>query len=201
MNQPIAGPIRSWPAIVLFGLGAVFAAAAGCGEQDRPGEADPSERAVAPVPDSDWRQLEDAIVVRVDAEADDVRIAEAAERARTAAREARRRFDPPAPGAPDTWFACWAAATKAGGTEHVWMAIDVWNEHRLEGRLVSAPTRPLADGRARGDRVSIRANDLLDWVHRPLDGAEDGGFIAAALSASRGRAEHAKPAAPADDDS
>ncbi len=182
-------------AIAAFAL----AAAAGCGEAPTP-PAEPVAEAPPTAPPSDWRQLPESVVLEL-AEADLEAFGRAAARARSAAADARDRFEPAAPGEPDAWFVLVALPIADGeGAETVWVAVDRWGEHRIEGRLASPPTRPLRAARELGDPVAFPAEELLDWLHRPAGSrVEEGGFTLDALEARRGPVEMALPTQPAED--
>lgn len=173
--------------------------ATGCGERDAEAPA-PVVSAPEPPPPSDWRQLPETVVLELSADDRDA-LAEAAERARAAAPLARDRFQPAAPGETDEWFVLAALAVEGGdGVETVWLAVDAWSEHRIEGRLASPPSRPLRSARELGDPVAIPAGELLDWLHRPRDSrVEEGGFTLEALEARRGAVENAVPTRPPED--
>ena len=183
---------------------AILAGGAGCGEHEAPPPAEAPAPPAAP-PGSDWRQLPETVVLEL-SESDLEAFRDAAERARAAAASARERFTPAAPGEPDAWFVLVALPVAEGeGRETLWVAVDAWSEHRIEGRLASPPSRPLRDGRTAGDTVGFPASDLLDWLHRPQGSrVEEGGFTIDALEARRGAVEMARPTrapepAPADD--
>lgn len=183
-------------AIAFTATATILAGATGCGEHEAPPpDATPAEPVADP--GSDWRQLPETVVLEL-SESDLEAFRDAAARARAAAPSARDRFTPAAPGEPDAWFALVALPVERGeGSETVWVAVDAWSEHRIEGRLASPPSRPLRDGRTAGDTVSFSTEELLDWLHRPRGSrVEEGGFTIDALEARRGAVEMARPTRP-----
>ena len=114
---------------------AILAGGAGCGEHEAPPPAEAPAPPAAP-PGSDWRQLPETVVLEL-SESDLEAFRDAAERARAAAASARERFTPAAPGEPDAWFVLVALPVAEGeGRETLWVAVDAWSEHRIEGRQV-----------------------------------------------------------------
>lgn len=144
----------------------------GC-EQMLPEDATPSSQSgnddadAAPVP-REFIVPDDAMQARMD---------EAIERAHMTALEAARKWRH----SPDRehWYVIWAARTVGGGVEHVWVRPVTWNEHRIEGTLLSEPQRDLEAGRHGGEIVAFPADELSDWIHLvegTFDGAREGGF-------------------------
>lgn len=168
----------------------------GCGERE-PAPPPAVADTPPPPPASDWQQLPETVVLQL-AEDDLEAFTAAAARARAAAPLARDRFEPAAPGEADAWFVLVALPVEGGdGRETVWVAVDTWSEHRIEGRLASPPSRPLRSARTVGDPVGFPAGELLDWLHRPRDSrVEEGGFTLDALEARRGAVEDAMPTRP-----
>jgi uncharacterized protein YegJ (DUF2314 family) len=116
--------------------------------------------------------------IAVAAEPDDPQLAEAIERARSTAAQARRRWRA-GPGAGSSWAIKWAAPTIRGGVEHVWVRPVSWSRFRIEGRLASPPHAELVCGRKAGELVSFPIEEMSDWLHLldgTIDGRREGGF-------------------------
>ena len=114
---------------------------------------------------SPWQPSDGSQLLAVPpASADPVLAAElsrAISQARATAGDARKRWlDRP----DDRWAIKWAAATEAGGVEHVWVEPMRWSLFRIEGRLVSPPREPLACGRTLQEFVSFPTEELSDWI-------------------------------------
>jgi uncharacterized protein YegJ (DUF2314 family) len=163
-------------------------AAAACEKQEPPPPLEPPA-ATAVDASSAWRTLDGSAGTAVAVEADDPKLAEAIERARASAEQARRRWgaDPAGGG---TWAVKWAAPTVGGGVEHVWVRPVSWSRFRIEGRLASPPQAELLCGRKAGELVSFPADELSDWLHLAdgtADGRREGGFTIDLLEQRHGR--------------
>jgi uncharacterized protein YegJ (DUF2314 family) len=175
---------RSWSRACF----ATLLAAAACEKQEPPPTLEPPPATTAEA-GSAWRTLDDTAGFAVAVEADDPKLAEAIDRARASAEQARRRWlADPTRG--DAWAVKWAAPTVGGGVEHVWIRPVTWSRFRIEGRLASPPQAKLLCGREAGELVSFPAEELSDWV-RLADGAmagrREGGFTIDLLEQRHGR--------------
>ncbi len=151
--------------------------AAACERQDPPPTLEPPPATPADA-GSAWRIQDGSARIAVAAEAADPQLAEAIERARATAEQARQRWRA-GPGEGGSWAIKWAAPTVGGGVEHVWVRPVSWSRFRIEGRLASPPQAELVCGRKAGELVSFPAEELSDWLHLldgTIDGRRDGGF-------------------------
>ncbi|MHC4652366.1 MAG: hypothetical protein ACYTES_16105, partial [Planctomycetota bacterium] len=112
-------------------------AATACERHDPPPALEPPPAATADA-SSAWRTQDGSSRIAVAAEADDPQLAEAINRARTTADQARQRWRAD-PARDDAWAVKWAAPTVGGGVEHVWVRPLSWSRFRIEGRLASPP--------------------------------------------------------------
>jgi uncharacterized protein YegJ (DUF2314 family) len=152
-------------------------AAAACERQEPPSALEPPPATTADA-GSAWRTLDESARIAAAAEADDPELAEAIDRARSTAAQARQRWraDSARTGA---WAVKWAAPTVGGGVEQVWVRPVSWSRFRIEGRLASPPQAELQCGRQAGELVSFPAEELSDWLHLldgTVDGRREGGF-------------------------
>ncbi|MHC4210936.1 MAG: DUF2314 domain-containing protein [Planctomycetota bacterium] len=161
---------------------------AACEQQEPPPALEPPPVTTADA-GSSWRTLDGSDGAAVAAEANDPILAEAIDRARATAEQARRRWQAD-PAGGDTWSIKWAAPTAGGGVEHVWVRPLSWSRFRIEGRLASPPQARLLCGRKAGELVSFPAEELSDWLHLldgTTDGRREGGFTIDLLEQRHGR--------------
>ncbi|MHC4710048.1 MAG: DUF2314 domain-containing protein [Planctomycetota bacterium] len=159
------------------GVCSLILLAAACERQDPPPALEPPPATPADA-GSAWRMQDGSARIAVAAEPDDPQLAEAIERARSTAEQARRRWRA-GPGEGGSWAIKWAAPTVRGGVEHVWVRPVSWSRFRIEGRLASPPHAELVCGRKAGELVSFPVEEMSDWLHLldgTIDGRREGGF-------------------------
>ncbi|UCD76478.1 MAG: DUF2314 domain-containing protein [Phycisphaerales bacterium] len=152
---------------------------AGC-EQPPP---DPPDATAAPggaaEQVSQWEQQGETTLVAVPEGEEDAELAAAIAEARSTAEEARQRWAASPPAERGKWAVKWAAPTRDGHLEHVWVQPERWSPFRIEGLLLSSPLGELECGRGAGELVSLPVEELSDWIHLPdgdFHGRREGGF-------------------------
>lgn len=63
-------------------------------------------------------------------------------------------------------------STRGGGKEYLWIEVERWTDQNLVGVLVTQPTA--VEGLQKGDKVSLRQDDILDYVWKHADGSREG---------------------------
>ena len=58
--------------------------------------------------------------------------------------------------------------------EEIWIKVDSFNGRTISGRLMKDPYG--AVGKKKGDRVSVEAADVRDWLYEEADGTVTGAF-------------------------
>ncbi len=136
-----------------------------------------------------WHQTTSGALVAMDADEQAALIGDAVQEARATAETARLRWVEDGDAATGRWAIKWAAPTKAGTTEYLWVEPIRWSPFRVEGRLASAPHDPLTSGRQVNEPVNFPVEQLIDWVRfaePDFSGAREGGFTIDALAARFG---------------
>lgn len=62
--------------------------------------------------------------------------------------------------------------TPKGSKEYLWLEVDSWNGETLTGKLATAPSA--VAGLKKGDKVSVRQDDVFDYVWKHADGSREG---------------------------
>jgi len=75
---------------------------------------------------------------------------------------------------PDQANVKWAAATKKGHTEHIWVGYLTYKDGWFEGRLINEPE--WIEGKKLGDEVRFPSSEVSDWVIWKEDGGQEGGY-------------------------
>jgi uncharacterized protein YegJ (DUF2314 family) len=128
---------------------------------------------------SQWQQVGPATLVALPEGEEDAEMTAAIAEARSTAEEARLRWQIASPTECEGWAIKWAAPTRDGRVEYLWVRPDSWSRFRIEGRLLSAPVADLECGAEAGDPVSLPIEELSDWVYLPdgdFQGQREGGF-------------------------
>lgn len=152
-----------------------------------------------------WRQVQGATVVAVRDPAVERQLELATGEARRTLDDARQRWSVAKPHERALWAVKWAAplAPHAGdqdqappvagdeSVEHIWVRPLTWSAFRIEGTLLSAPTRALESGRTSGEIVGFPIDEVSDWIHfasPQADAAFEGGFTVRVLEERYGEA-------------
>ena len=154
-----------------------------------------------------WRNVQGATVVAVNEPAVRQQLEQATNEARRTLNDARMRWGVSKPEERSLWAVKWAAplaeravdhdeATPTGGAanesvEHIWIQPLTWSAFRIEGALLSTPTRALECGRTSGEIVSFPVDEVSDWIHfasEQADAAFEGGFTVRVLQERYGDA-------------
>ena len=147
-----------------------------------------------------WRQVQGATVVAVSDPAVERQLERATGEARRTLDDARQRWSVATPEQRMLWGVKWAAplAEAAGdqnqaspppaagseSVEHIWIRPLTWSAFRIEGVLLSTPTRALDCGRTASEIVSFPIDEVSDWIHfasQQADTAFEGGFTVRVL--------------------
>jgi uncharacterized protein YegJ (DUF2314 family) len=162
---------------VLFASFVTVLVSAGC-EKPNPTGADSGDRQTSPNTQPTWvTELEGEPVIAADL-SNDPDMKEAIAEARRTAESARKEWrDTPVADRP-RWAVKWAAKTRDGSLEYVWVRPMHWSPFRIEGRLLSRPRHELIEAVDFGDLVAFPVEELVDWVKQPAEpGApRKGGF-------------------------
>lgn len=162
---------------------------AGC-DTDEPSRP-PASPTAQPSP---WRSSDDTWQIALTEESTTEALAEAVSHAQATLADAREQWLVASEADRDHWAVQWAAPAETDDgqptLEHVWVKPLHWSMFRMEGRLLSQPTRSLFAHRSQGDLVSFPLDEVTDWVYFPdgdRAGRREGGFTIDALESRYGR--------------
>ncbi len=153
-----------------------------------------------------WRQLQGATVIAVNDPAVERQLERALGEARRTLDDARQRWNVAKPQERALWAVKWAAPLARHGegqgpattppeagesVEHIWVRPLTWSAFRVEGVLLSTPTRALECGRTSGEIVGFPIDEISDWIHfasEQANAAFEGGFTVRVLQERYGDA-------------